>query len=345
MAANPETPPTSSTSTPTLKRVNELKREEIVFALARVPGTQRLVFGGSDFRVHEVDMAAEKPEPHALGDHGHDSYVTSLAVAGSRWAVSGGYDGKLIWWDLAGGKRVRTIEAHARWIRDVAASADGATIASVADDMVCRLWDAETGALRHELRGHAVQTPQHFPSMLFACAFSADGRYLATGDKVGHIAVWDLADARAVATLEAPVMYTWDPVQRRHSIGGIRSLAFSPDGAGLAVGGIGKIGNIDHIESPARIEVFDWRKGERTHEFTDLPKGLVERLLFLPDGNRLLAAGGANDGFLLVVDLKAKSVLVQEKAPTHVHDAAFGDTFETLFAAAHGKLSVYELKG
>jgi hypothetical protein len=113
----------------------------------------------------------------------------------------------------------------------------------------------------------------------------------------------------------------------------------------LAVGGIGKIGNIDHIESPARIEIFDWRKGERTHEFTDLPKGLVERLVFLPDGNRLLAAGGASDGFLVVLDLKAKSVLVQEKAPTHVHDAVFGDTLETLFTAAHGKLAVYELKG
>ena len=343
MAANPETPPTSST--PTLKRVKELKRDEIVFALARVPGTQRLVFGGSDFRVHDVDMAAEKPEPHALGDHGHDSYVTSLAVAGSRWAVSGGYDGKLIWWDLERGERVRAIDGHAKWVRDVAATADGATIASVADDMVCRLWDAETGALRQELRGHELQTPHHYPSMLFACAFSPDGRYLATGDKVGHVVVWDVAGGRPAATLEAPVMYTWDPVQRRHSIGGIRALAFTPDGAALAVGGIGKIGNIDHIESPARIEIFDWRKGERTHEFTDLPKGLVERLVFLPDGNRLLAAGGANDGFLLVLDLKAKSVLLQEKAPTHVHDAALGDTPETLFTAAHGKLAVYELKG
>ena len=61
--------------------------------------------------------------------------------------------------------------------------------------------------------------------------------------------------------------------------------------------------------------------------------------MFLPDGNRLpTAVGGANDGFLLVVDLKAKSVPVQEKAPTHVHDAVFGSqTSETLFTAAHGE--------
>jgi WD40 repeat protein len=342
MAANPETssPPTPA-PTPTLKLVKELKRDEIVFALARVPGTQRLVFGASDFRVYDVDMTGEKREPHALGDRGHDSYVTGLAVA-DRWAVSGGYDGRLIWWDLEQGERVRAIDAHAKWIRDVAASGDGATIASVADDMVCRFWDAGTGALRHELRGHEIETPHHYPSMLFACAFSPDGQFLATGDKVGHIVVWDVAGGRPVATLEAPVMYTWDPVQRRHSIGGIRSLAFSPDGGLLAVGGIGKIGNIDHIESPARVEVFDWRKSERTVELTDLPKGLVERLIFHPDGNRLLAVGGANDGFLLLLDLKARSVLVQEKAPGHVHDAVPGETPESFFTAAHGRVAVYQ---
>jgi WD40 repeat protein len=339
---------TPGTETPSLKLVKELKRDEIVFALARVPGTERLVFGGSDFRVHDVDMSAEKPEPQALGDHGHDSYVTSLAAAGSRWAVSGGYDGRLIWWDLEaeqGARRVRALEAHTRPIRDVAAAPDGLTIASVADDMVCRLWDAETGALRHELRGHEERTPQGYPSMLFACTFAPDGRYLATGDKVGHVVVWDVIDGRPAATLDAPVMYTWDPVQRRHSIGGIRSLAFAPDGATLAVGGIGKIGNIDHIESPARVELFDWRAGRRTGEFADLPKGLVERLLFLPDGNRVVAAGGANDGFLLLLDLGAKTVPIQQKAPTHVHDVAFGETPETLFAAAHGKIAVYRLQG
>jgi WD40 repeat protein len=350
MLANPDptSPAPAATSTPALKLVKEWKREEIVFALDRVPGTQRLVFGGSDFRVYELDLAGDKPEPRVLGGQGHASYVTGLAVgtAGAYpVAVSGGYDGRLIWWDLERGEPLRTVAAHTKWVRDVAATRDGLTIASVADDMVCRLWDAATGAVRHELRGHEAETPHHFPSMLYACAFSPDGRYVATGDKVGHVVVWDVADGRPAATLEAPVMYTWDPVQRRHSIGGIRALAFSPDGNSLAVGGIGKINNIDHIESPARVEVFDWRKAERTHEFTDLPKGLVERLVFHPEGGglRLLAVGGANDGFLLLLDLGSKSVLVQEKAPSHLHDVTFGDTPGSLLTAAHGKLAVYEM--
>ncbi len=326
----------------TLKLTKDLPRKEVVFTLARVPGSQRVIFGGSDFRVHDVDLAAEKPEVRDLG--AHESYVTGVAIA-ARNAVSGSYDGRLIWWDLETGSKVRAVEAHAKWIRGVAASPDGTLIASVADDMVCRLWDAETGEKRHELHGHEARTPSHFPSMLYACAFSPDGKHLATGDKVGHVVVWDVATGQPAATFEAPGMYTWDPTQRRHSIGGIRALAFSPDGTRIAVGGIGKIGNIDHLEGPPRVEVFHWSADGPPIEFSvDAFKGLVERLVFLPGGDRLLAGGGANDGFLLVLDLPSKSVPLQEKAPMHVHDLALGEAPGTVLVAGHGKMAVYELK-
>jgi hypothetical protein len=155
-----------------------------------------------------------------------------------------------------------------------------------------------------------------------------------------------LASGKQVATLEAPGMYTWDPVQRRHSIGGLRALAFAPDGRLLAAGGIGKIGNIDHLDGKARVEVFDWRKGERTHELaSDKFKGLVERLAFHPGGDWLLAAGGANDGFLWFLDLGAKKALRQEKVPMHVHDVALGEGADTAYVAGHGKIMVYEMKG
>jgi WD40 repeat protein len=311
--------------------------------MERLPDTRRILIGGSDFHVREIDFAEDKPEPRTLGSH--DSYVTGLALAGP-WAVSGGYDGRLIWWDLESRARVRGVEAHQKWIRKVAATPDGKTIVSVGDDMVCRIWDAANGSLLRELRGHAEMTPHHFPSMLFACAISSDGRYVATGDKVGHVVVWEIASGKSLATLEAPGMYTWDPTQRRHSIGGIRALAFSPDGERLAVGGIGKINNIDHLEGKARVEVFDWRKGERTHEFPgDKMIGLVEHLVFHPESDWLLAAGGNNDGFFMFFDLKAKSLLAQEKVGMHVHDVALDVSSSTLVAAGHGKILLYAMKG
>src|SRR5262249_13869008 len=104
-----------------VKVAKEYARPEIVFTIDAIPQTRRLVFGGSDFQVYELDLAQEKPEPRALG--GHESYVTGLAVAGG-WAVSGGYDGHLKWWDLDARKEVRTVAAHTKWIRNVVATPD-----------------------------------------------------------------------------------------------------------------------------------------------------------------------------------------------------------------------------
>jgi WD40 repeat protein len=326
-----------------LKLVKDVARRDTVFCIARQPGSARLFFGTSEFKVGDIDLSQAKPEAQELG--AHTSYVTGVALA-DKTLVSGSYDGRLIWWDTEKRTQVRGADAHAKWIRGVVASPDGKVVASVADDMVCRLWDAESGKMLHELRGHQEKTPHNFPSMLYACAFSPDGKHVASGDKVGHIVVWEAATGKQVTTLEAPVMYTWDPVQRRHSIGGIRSLAFSPNGKALAVGGIGKVGNIDHLEGKARVEVFDWQKGERTHEFPgDKFNGLVEHLEFHPQGEWLLGAGGANDGFLMFFDLQAQKVLRQEKVAMHVHAAMLNEDGDTIFTAGTGKILLFEMKG
>lgn len=326
-----------------LKMVKDYPGKGVVFRVARVPGSKRLFFGGSDFKVYDLDLGAAKPEARELG--GHESYVTGLALSGNT-LVSGGYDGKLIWWDVEAKKQVRSIEAHSKWVRNVLVSPDGKTVASVADDMVCRLWDVAGGNKLQEMRGHDDKTPHHFSSMLYACAWSPDGKQVATADKVGHIVLWDAATGKSAMTLEAPGLYTWDPVQRRHSIGGARAVAFSPDGKLLAVGGIGKIGNIDHLDGPARIEVFDLTKSQRLWEYSGGNlKALVQCLRFHPKGDWLLAGGGANDGFLLFLDVAAKKVLRQDKAPMHVHDLSLDAPAETLVVAGHGKLALYDLKG
>jgi WD40 repeat protein len=324
-----------------MKAIKDIPINGIAFALVRVPSSNRLLFGSSDFQVYDLDLAADKSGPKVLG--AHQSYVTGLALAGTL-AISGGYDGRLIWWDIETRKQIRAVEAHTKWIRKVALSPDGKMVASVGDDMVCRLWNVADGKMLYELRGHHERTPHHFPSMLFVCTFAPDGQSLATADKVGHIVVWDTASGKPIKTLEAPGMYTWDPVQRKHSIGGIRALAFSPDGKYLAAGGISKIGNVDHLDGKARIEVFDWQKGEKAHEHIDDKfKGLVEHLVFHPKGDWVLGGGGANDGFFLFFDLKTKKALRQEKAAMHIHAFALDEKAETIYAAGYGKIQKLEV--
>jgi WD40 repeat protein len=332
-----------ATNLDTLQMVADLPQPSVLFCVARVPGSQRLFVGSSDFKVSEIDLAQPKPQLKSFGSH--TSYVTGIALAG-KVVVSGSYDGRLLWWDADTKASIRTTEAHAKWIRGVFASRDGKLVASVADDMVCRVWDASSGKLVHELKGHQEQTPHHFPSMLYAAAFSADGTFLATGDKVGHVVIWETATGKPAATLEVPGMYTWDPTARRHSIGGIRSLAFSPDGNLLAVGGMGQVGNIDHLEGKTRVEVFDWRKSQRTHEFAgDKFNGLVNHVEFHPQSAWLCGAGGANDGFMLFFDLNTKKVLRQDKVPMHVHDAVLTDAADGVILVGHNKIQVWAMKG
>lgn len=325
-----------------LKVVREFKRDEMFLSLARVPGSSRVVAGASDGNLYEFDAGQEQPEFESRG--GHSSFVTGVAVA-NKVVVSGGYDCSLVWRTLEGADILRRVDnAHARWVRKVVASPDGRCVASVGDDMVCRVWEAPSGKLLHELRGHETRTPNHFPSMLYACAFSADGQLLATADKTGRICVWNVTTGSQHRVIEAPGFYTWDSRQRIHSIGGTRALSFSPDGKWLVAGGIGTIGNIDHLDGPARVEVFDVASGESLHVFSGETKGLIEQLLFDPSGQFLLGVGGDNGGLWQVFDVPAKKTTFSDKAPMHIYAAVLDESAKQLCAAGHGRIVVCELE-
>ena len=279
-----------------------------------------------------------------MSDGKHASYVTGLVRSGDT-LVSGSYDGSLIWWDAeAGDVRHRVDSAHEKWIRRLAISPDGSTVASVGDDMKTRVWNARTADSIATWDGYQLMTPHGYPSMLYAVTFSRDGKWLATGNRTGKVIIRDAATGRVEATLETPVMYTWDPKARRHSIGGIRSLAFSSDSKLLAVGGMGQVGNIDHLGGVSRIEVFDWQSGKQKFEIEDTKfKGLVEQLQFGPDDEWLVAAGGDNGGFISVYDGAAGTLLAQEKAPMHVFDFQLSEDGSKLRAVGFEQASVVDI--
>ena len=263
-----------------------------LLSVAPVPGTETLFIGGYDGKIYHIDLAAEKPQPTSWT--AHVSYVSGLVLAGKH-LISAGSDRKIVWWDTGTRKPVRAIEcAHAKWIRQLALSPDGHTLASIGDDMVCRLWDVGTGHVVREFRGHPEKTRHHFQSKLFACAFSADGKLLATADQEGRIVVWETASGKQAAVCMAPGFYEWDrsaEAGNGHSFGGVRSLAFTPDGKALAAGGID---NHDAaiVSGTAMVQVFDWQTGQKTHEFKAGGSGIVENLRFHPRGEWLWAPWG-----------------------------------------------------
>jgi len=327
-----------------LELAKEIGRRDILLSLVRLPNSETVRVGSSDFKVYGFDFGSDDKQP-LVESQAHDSYVTGIARTATH-LVTGGFDRRLVWWPLDSSQPERTLDdAHQRFIRDVQASPDGKWVVSVGDDMIARVWESPSGRLLHELKGHDPLTPHHFPSMLYACAVSPDSQHIATVDRVGTILVWQAADGKQVAKLAAPEMYTWDPKQRRHSIGGIRCVAFSPDGQYLAVGGMGQVGNIDHLEGKARVEIFAWQSGEKTHTYGDNSfKGLVESLVFHPNGQWLVAAGGDQNGFLMFFDVgDTKKSMRDEKAPMHIHACAVNEAGDALYAVGHGKLAKWTI--
>lgn len=330
-----ETPGTPWTMPEALKVEKAFALPGIAFCAAK-GADAKIYIGTSDFGVHRVDAAAEKPVALAISEAKHQSYVTGLAAVGNV-LISGGYDGALIWWNRETGEVIRRLEqAHAKWIRDLTLTPDGTRLVTVADDMRTKVWDVETGAAIADWGDYDLKTPHSFPSMLYTVAVSPNGSWVATGDKTGRNLVRSLADGTIAATVETPVMYTWDPKARRHSIGGVRSVAFSSDSALLAIGGMGKVGNIDHLEGASRIELFRWQTQERLHEIEDPKlKGLVESLRFSSDDRSLFAAGGDNAGFLSVYDVASGKLSVQERFGEHVHDFVLNEQERTVVCVGH----------
>src|SRR5436190_24401339 len=103
----------------TLKAGKQHGLKFIAMAVVRQPNTNRLFLGGSDFKVYTVDPTVAKFEPKEIGKH--ESYVTSLALAGKN-LISAGYDGKLHWWDIDRASSIRSVDAHTKWIRNLAVS-------------------------------------------------------------------------------------------------------------------------------------------------------------------------------------------------------------------------------
>jgi WD40 repeat protein len=325
-----------------LRNVREITRRDILFSVARVPNTSRLLVASSENKVVELDASQANPTAREYADHGR--YATCVRLAGNT-IISGGYDNRLIWWDLQNNRAIRTVDAHTRQLRQLAVSPDGTKLASVADDMVCRLWNVASGERLRELRGHEERTPTHFGSMLYCCAFSNDGTKLATGDRVGRVVIWNVANGERLSTVEVPSLYTWDATQRIRSIGGARSLAFSPDGTQIAVGGVGQIGNVDGLAGPSRVEIHDWARRTRVHEFNGAQQGLFNRLVWHPDNHWLCAIGGGSNGFIAFQKMSDRTMLHQANLPMHVHDSAFSEDWNTLYHVGHHKIVVQELRG
>jgi len=173
-----------------------------------------------------LGIRAGERTPHVL--HGHTGPVLAVASAGGPVLASGGADHKVVLWELPDGKVLHTLDAGAP-VRALAMSPDGKTVAAGGDGPAIRLWDVATGksAASDGLRAHT--------DWLLGLAFSPDGKQLAASGYDGIVRVWEVGTGKKL--LEVPGKPPPPPKTPPGPPNIVWSVAFSPDGKQVAVGG------------------------------------------------------------------------------------------------------------
>jgi hypothetical protein len=256
----------------------------------RIDPAGKHVFAGSqDNTVVRWEIASGKKTILAS----HKSWVRALAFAAKdRLLFSADWAGRVIAWPIDEEKPVPkwNLAAHRGWARALAVSPDGQTLASCGNDHLVKLWSIPEGKTIATLAGHECH--------VYNLAYHPDGASLVSADLKGIVKVWDLRKGEPVREFDAKILHKYDP-SFMADIGGVRSMAFDPEGKYLACAGITNVSNAFAGVGNPLVVLFDWASGKQKLQLK--PKvnfqGTAWGVAFHPKGF-LLGVGGGNGGVL-----------------------------------------------
>ena len=122
--------------------------------------------------------------------HWHGVRTLAYSPAGKQLASA--HSDRIMLWDAAAGRHLRTLEGHWHPVESLTYSPDGKQLASGGSDYSVRVWDAGTGRHLLTLRSHN--------SPVSHVAYSPDGRYLATSGAYS-VKIWETRSGRHLRTL------------------------------------------------------------------------------------------------------------------------------------------------
>jgi len=238
-----------------------------VRGLSFSPDGQRLVTGSSDGTLREWDVNAilARRERFELG-----AAVYDLAISPDGATLAAGLDdGRVVLLDSDDGAVLQTLGGDAGWIAATDFTADGALVLGAGESSL-RVWRVATGEL--------VSTCTGGQKGCDGAAFSPDGTRFVAGARDRTARVYDVETGDQIASFEHP-----------REVG---AVAFAPSGSEVATGC-----------RDGRVRVFALGSSAPRLEFA-AAKLPISRLLYSPDGTRLVTAGDGGLDLWSAVDGK-----------------------------------------
>jgi WD40 repeat protein len=210
-----------------LKERASVALDTYIVQLAWAPDSAALVVAGGEGAVIRVDLAAEKPQPRVLGEHGMGVISVAWQSAGRKVIASSGQDGAVALWDATTHAELKRFRPGMAWTEHIAFAPDGKFLAT-ATGKVLALWDS-AGEKVHQfepLAGaiasiswdkpgrdlaaatagavcvHRIEPPQFtmrkysWPAACLTAAFSPNGKVLASGMQDGTVHFWMLTTGK-----------------------------------------------------------------------------------------------------------------------------------------------------
>ena len=296
----------------------------------------RYIFGGAeDYQIWRWEVATGKK----LGMSEADAWVRSLAFADKgKIMISGGYDGRLLFWEPLADKPkpTRKIEAHKGWIRAIAVNNEQSMLATAGNDLVVRLWEISTGKLIRELKEHE--------SHIYNLSFHPNGKHLVTGDLKANIFDWEVATGKKARSWVAKSLIKYDKGFKAF-IGGFRGMTFNREGTRLACSGITNVTNAFAGVGNPCVVVYDWKTGKVLieHKPKQKVKGVAWGVAFHPQGDTICGIGGGS-AYLMFWKPKAKQQFHQVKLPSDVRDLHLHQDGVQVATAHHDKhVRIYKM--
>ena len=237
----------------------------------------------------------------------HQSYAASVAsLPDQTTLMSAGYDGVLQWYDTNRQSVFRRIQAHRFWSWQMVLSPNGKYAASSTGQYLAggekyepraekepsvKLFDVKNGQL--------CQQWSHTPPVQ-SVAFSSDSRYVAAGNLMGEVRVWDVESGDLLANWTTDAFTSWGIIKSHCYIGGIYSLAFSPDSQHLLLAGMGPMRDPMAGNGRQLWQRFSWQEStpklvDQTHDGQS-GEGLMETLAIHPAGKLFIMGGRLRGG-------------------------------------------------